>query len=62
MTRVVFSRTLENVEDNTILIKDNIAAGVSKLKQQPGRDMVLVCGPELLATLPGWVWSMNIES
>ena len=51
MARVVFSRTLEHVEDNTVLIKDNIAAEVSKLKQQPGRDLMLVCGPELLATL-----------
>jgi dihydrofolate reductase len=50
MTRVVFSRTLDKVGDKTILIKDNIAAEVAKLKQQPGRDFVLVCGPELLAT------------
>lgn len=51
MTRVVFSRTLEKVEDNTILIKDDIAAEVMKLKQEPGRDLALICGPELLATL-----------
>lgn len=51
MTRVVFSRTLDHVPDNATLIKDNIAAEVSKLKQQPGRDLVLICGPELLSTL-----------
>lgn len=51
MTRIVFSRTLDHVEDKAILIKDNIAAEVSKLKGQPGRDLVLICGPELLATL-----------
>jgi dihydrofolate reductase len=52
-TRVVFSRTLQQVDANAILIKDNIAAEVAKLKQQPGRDLALVCGPALLATLVG---------
>jgi dihydrofolate reductase len=51
MTRIVFSRTLDHVEGNAILVKDNIAANVSKLKGQPGRDFLLICGPELLATL-----------
>ncbi len=50
-TRAVFSRTLVKVDDNAILIKDNIAAAVSKLKHQPGRDLALVCGPDLFATL-----------
>jgi dihydrofolate reductase len=49
-TRVVFSRTLAKVDDKAILIKDNIAAEVSTLKKQSGRDLVLVCGPELLST------------
>lgn len=51
LTRVVFSRTLERVPENTILINDNLAAAVTHLKQKPGRDLLLVCGPELLATL-----------
>ncbi len=51
MTRVVFSSTLDSVEDDTSLVKDDIAAEVSKLKQQPGRDLLLICGPELLSTL-----------
>jgi dihydrofolate reductase len=51
LTRVVFSRTLEGVPENTILIKDNIAEEVSRLKQQPGNDLLLICGPELLASL-----------
>lgn len=52
MTRVVFSRTLDTVDDNkAMLIKDNIADEVAKVKQAPGRDLALVCGPELLATL-----------
>ena len=49
-TRIVFSRTLDQVEGNAILIKDNLAAEVSKLKQQPGKDLVLICGPELLSS------------
>jgi dihydrofolate reductase len=52
-TRVVFSRTLQRVDANAILIKDDIAAAVAKLKQQPGRDLALLCGPALLATLVG---------
>lgn len=51
LTRVVFSRTLERVEGNTILIKDNINVAIRRLKEQRGRDLVLVCGPELLSTL-----------
>src|SRR5262249_49832274 len=50
-TRAVFSRTLATVDDNAILIKDDIAAEVSRLKYQPGRDLALVCGPDLFATL-----------
>jgi dihydrofolate reductase len=53
MTRVVFSRTLDRVGGDAILIKDNIAAEVSRLKRQPGRDLLLICGPELLSTLVG---------
>jgi dihydrofolate reductase len=53
VTRVVFSRTLDRVGGDAILIKDNIAAEVSRLKRQPGRDLLLICGPELLSTLVG---------
>lgn len=51
LTRVVFSRTLRSVPDNTLLIQDNIAEQITQLKQQPGKDFVLICGPDLLATL-----------
>lgn len=51
MTRVVFSRTLHTVDDKAILIKDNIAERTATLKAQPGRNLALVCGPELLSTL-----------
>lgn len=53
LRRVVFSRTLSQVGDNTLLVNDDIMTQVGQLKQQAGQDMLLVCGPELLATLAG---------
>ncbi|HEX6121675.1 MAG TPA: dihydrofolate reductase family protein [Ktedonobacterales bacterium] len=42
-TKIVVSRTLERVEwgdaQNTVLIKDDIAEEITKLKQQPGKDI-----------------------
>ncbi len=49
--RVVFSRTLTDVDPKAMLIKSDIARQVSKLKDQPGGPLLLGCGPELLATL-----------
>lgn len=51
MSRVVISRTLETVGANTTLIKDNLAVEISRLKQQPGSYIMLVCGPDLLSML-----------
>jgi dihydrofolate reductase len=49
--KVVFSKTLAKVEwNNTRLIKDNIAEEVSKLKQQPGKDLVIFGSPSLAQT------------
>ena len=53
MPRVVVSRTLDTVGDNTTLIKDDLAAAIQKLKQELGGDLILICGPELLAALVG---------
>jgi dihydrofolate reductase len=39
--KVVFSRTLETVEGNARLVRDNIAEEVARLKEQPGKDMGL---------------------
>ena len=43
--KIVFSRTLDRVEwgkwNNARLVKNNVAEEISKLKQQPGGDMVL---------------------
>lgn len=49
--KIVFSKTLNEVTwNNTRLIKDNIAEEVKKLKQQPGKDLVIFGSPGLSAT------------
>ena len=50
--KIVFSRTLNEVTwNNTQLIKDNIAEQVTKLKEQPGKDLVIFGSPGLAASL-----------
>lgn len=50
--KIVFSKTLTEVTwNNTRLIKDNIAEEVKKLKEQPGKDLVIFGSPGLAATL-----------
>ena len=41
MPKVVFSKTLEQVQGNARLIRDNIAEEITKLKAQPGKNMDL---------------------
>ena len=49
--KIVFSKSLDKVEwNNTRLIKDNIAAEILKLKQQPGKDLVIFGSPSLAQT------------
>jgi dihydrofolate reductase len=49
--KIVFSRTLNEVTwNNTLLIKENIAEQVKKLKQQPGKDLVIFGSPGLATT------------
>src|SRR5215213_5762415 len=42
-TKIVVSRTIDKIEwgdtTNTVLIKDNIAEQINKIKQQPGKDI-----------------------
>lgn len=42
-TKIVVSRTLDHIDwnntKNTVLIKDNIAAEINKIKAQPGKDI-----------------------
>ena len=50
--KIVFSRTLGKAEwNNTRVIKDHIAEEITKLKQQPGKDMALFGSANLMATL-----------
>lgn len=42
IAKIAFSRTLDRVEwQNTRLVKDHIAEEITKLKQQPGKDMAI---------------------
>lgn len=50
--KVVFSTTLENASwDNSILIKENMAEEVRKLKKQDGQDMMIIGSPRLAHSL-----------
>jgi dihydrofolate reductase len=47
-TKIVFSRTMKTAEwNNTIVINDNIVEEINKLKQQPGKDLVIFGSPGL---------------
>ena len=39
--KIVFSRTLEEVEGNARLVRDGVAEEVAKLKEQPGKDLAI---------------------
>ena len=48
--KIVFSKSLKEATwNNTRLIKENIAEEVEKLKQQPGKDLVIFGSPGLAA-------------
>jgi dihydrofolate reductase len=48
--KIVFSRTLEQVEGDYRLVRDNAAEEVARLKEEPGRDLA-VGGAGLASTL-----------
>jgi len=39
--KIVFSRTLDTVEGNARLVKDNAAEEVARLKEEPGKDLAV---------------------
>jgi dihydrofolate reductase len=39
--KIVFSRTLENVEAYASLVRDGVASEVAKLKEQPGKELAV---------------------
>jgi dihydrofolate reductase len=50
--KVVVSKTLDQVEwHNTTLINDNLVEEIAKLKQQPGKDLVIFGSPGLTQAL-----------
>jgi dihydrofolate reductase len=50
--KVVFSRTLDKAEwNNSRLVKDNVLEEVSRLKQQPGKDIFLYGSADFASTL-----------
>ena len=52
LPKFVVSTTLETVEwNNSRLIKENVAEEVSKLKQQPGQDILIAGSGTLIHTL-----------
>jgi dihydrofolate reductase len=45
LPKIVFSKTLQKVEwKNSRLIKENIKEEILKIKQQPGKDMIIILG------------------
>lgn len=49
--KIVFSKTLEKAEwENTLLIKENFAEEISKLKRQPGKDLIIFGSSDLAVT------------
>ncbi len=51
-TKIVFSKTMKKAEwNNTMVINDNIAEEINKLKQQPGKDLVIFGSPGLAHSL-----------
>jgi dihydrofolate reductase len=52
LPKIVFSRTLAAADwNNTKLIKENVAAEVARLKQQPGKDLVILGSSNLCISL-----------
>jgi len=51
MQKIVFSKTLEKVEwKTTRIIKDHIAEEILRMKQQPGKDMLILGGAGLVSS------------
>jgi dihydrofolate reductase len=52
ISKVVFSSTLDTADwQNTTLVDGNVAATVTELKQQPGKDLALFGSPGLTVSL-----------
>lgn len=49
--KIVLSTTIDQVPDNTTVLRGDLVPQITKLKEGPGSDILLYCGPGLLATL-----------
>jgi dihydrofolate reductase len=50
--KIVFSKTLDKAEwQNSTLVKGDLAAEITRLKQQPGQDMVIFGSGEIVSAL-----------
>ena len=55
ISKIVFSETLEKVEwNNTRLINENIPKEIIKLKQQPGKNIMIFGSPRLTHSFMQW--------
>ena len=55
LPKIVVSKTLDKAEwNNTRLIKDHVAEEITKLKQQPGKDMAIFGSSDLAISLTGF--------
>jgi dihydrofolate reductase len=51
-TKIIFSTTLDKTEwNNSRLVKENIAEEIINLKQQPGKDMIIIGSPRFAHSL-----------
>lgn len=51
-TKIVVSTTLDSFHwNNTVLIRDNVAQQLTKIKEQPGKDLWLIGSPRLAQSL-----------
>lgn len=55
LPKIVFSRTLSKVEwgkwNNAKLVKEIVAEEINRMKQQPGKDMIILGSGEIVSTL-----------
>jgi dihydrofolate reductase len=51
LRKIVISTTLDPAEERATVIRDNLTDQITAIKNQPGSDILLYCGPGLLATL-----------
>jgi len=53
--KIVFSETLSTVEwNNSTLIKENIVEAILKMKQKPGKDMVIFGSGQIVSAFTQW--------